>query len=83
MDNKALPSADGRRPLRSLTRKNRTKCEWMKRAERSTILGFKLTTCKCQELHARGYQPGRRACTCYEIPGIYSSWANKKADKAS
>ena len=46
----------------------RTKqCEWS--VQRSRIR-CKLTTCKCQELHAPGKQPGRRMHASYKyVPG--------------
>ena len=71
---KALRSAGGfRRPLRSLTRKNRTNCD---EADREAYeFRCKLTTCKCQELHVPGYQPGRRMQ--YLARKVYAKKAKK------
>ena len=58
---KALRAADGfRRPLRSLTRKNRTKRVPYETGRAVHEFTCKLVTCNCQELHAPGYQPGLR-----------------------
>ena len=60
---KACPSAGGFHPLRSLTRRNRTKqCKW---SGQRSIIRWKLTICKCQELHAPGNNPG--ATSMYRI----------------
>ena len=37
----------------------------------------KLTTCKCQELHARGYQPGRRIMYRH-VPGTKCTYEESK-----
>ena len=50
-------------PLRSLRRKNRTHAN--ESDQEFHDFTCKLTSCKCQTLHAPGYQPGPHACTKY------------------
>lgn len=56
---KALGSAGGFQLLRLIKAKKHMSMLW--KWTEAHAFPFKLTTCQCQELHASGIQPGRRA----------------------